>query len=161
MPALSIDACQQCTNDATGLLHAPEARLLKQWLRSASSYLEWGAGTSTVLALTTHGQRVVHTIENQDGLCSVIKMRADMLCIDSCTNRASSFQLHCVRDGAQTFGYHFDHNLSLHSVPRPYTGKIRIAQLSEIVLAREQGFHYVRLASDLQSTFDLILVDGR
>lgn len=164
MPSLSIDACQQCSkavNAAAGLLQVRETMLLKQLLRNASSYLEWGAGTSTVLALTTmHRQGVVHTIENQDGWCGVMNTRTDMRCIHACTERPSRFQLHCVRDGAQLAGYHFDRNLSRHSVPRPFNGVVKFSG-QEVVPAREHGFHYVRLAADLQDTFDLILVDGR
>ena len=156
-------ACSHCSSHVErhghGLLPIREQTVLRDLLRNASSYLEWGAGTSTQLALATPGVRHVHVIENQAGWCDVMERRSDIVCLSACLRRlGGAFELHCVRDGAQHAGYHFDTRLEQHAAGHSFRDPFRSA---EVVLAREQAFHYVRLAADLRPSFDLILVDGR
>ena len=147
-------------NAHAGMLRNDEQRLLKSLLRNASSYLEWGAGKSTQLALSEPpAGREVHTIENQGGWCDYMSQRTDINCLATCTKRVGgSFAMHCIRDGAQQAGYHFDQAKEKHAPGHGYLDRYKS---HDVVTAKLQGFHYVRLASDLRSTFDLIFVDGR
>lgn len=140
-------------------IDASEASVVSELLHNASSYVEWGAGASTILALTTPGKREVHTIENQAWWCeNMLNVRPELQCLVNCPQLEASFKLHCIRDGAQDAGYHFEHNLVVHKEhPQGSMGYHN----KDAVLSREQGFHYVRLAGDLRDKFDLLFVDGR
>jgi len=158
----------RCGPPTEGLLYPSEVNLLRAGLTNASSYVEWGAGLSTEMALealSTAEQPAVHSIENQAGWCSVIQGRSRVACLAACIRGAGgTFSMHCIRDGAQLEGYHFDRNRSVHKPEYRFDGVFtRVKDM--VVSAREPAFHYVRAASDLladlRATFDVMLIDGR
>ena len=114
-------------NAHAGMLRNDEQRLLKSLLRNASSYLEWGAGKSTQLALSEPpAGREVHTIENQGGWCDYMSQRTDINCLATCTKRVGgSFAMHCIRDGAQQAGYHFDQAKEKHAPGHGYLDRYK------------------------------------
>lgn len=151
--------------NANGLLNPAERAQFNELLGRSHSYIEWGSGLSTHLSLVhPNGPKIIHSIENQEQWCNLMKSRGDISCMRHCLKSEDvHFRMHCVNDGAQHAGYHYDYKLENHAAGYNWNDS---PPVEDIVLAREFGYHYVRLPATIVSSselkhVDLFLVDGR